>query len=362
MARSLGAVAVMVLTAAASGCANLSYYAQSVGGHLDLLGRQQPIHRLLAEDAESDEVLQARLATVTRIRDFASARLALPDNQSYRRYAALDRPYVVWSVVAAPKFSLEPMTWCFLFAGCVNYRGYFDETAARDFAAELKEQGLEVHVGGVPAYSTLGWLADPLPSTVIHWPTHRLAGLIFHELAHQVVYVADDSAFNEAFATAVERAGVRRWLRAHGTDEAVTSYRKELQAQTAFLRHIADLRADLAEIYGGGLPAPARRRAKAEALAAFARRWEGFRAAAGPRAAAYEGWFTSPPNNARLATVALYHDLVPGFEALLQEAEGDLPAFYRRVEALAALDRPARGARLKELTTKYAKNTKSNGY
>ncbi|MDZ7751114.1 MAG: aminopeptidase [Gammaproteobacteria bacterium] len=291
--------------------------------------------------------MRGRLSTVARIRDSASARLALPDNQSYRRYAALDRPYVVWSVVAAPEFSLEPMTWCFLFAGCVNYRGYFDETAARDFAAELKEQGLEVHVGGVPAYSTLGWLADPLPSTVIHWPTHRLAGLIFHELAHQVVYVADDSAFNEAFATAVERTGVRRWLRAHGTEDAVNSYREELQAQAAFLHHIADLRAELAEdLTRGGLPVPARQRAKAEALAAFTSRWEGFHAAAGPRAAAYEGWFTSPPNNARLATVALYHDLVPGFEALLQEAEGDLPAFYRRVEALAALDRPARRARL----------------
>lgn len=357
--RSLLRVAVvMALAALAGGCANLSYYAQSVSGHLDLLSRQQSIHRLLAEGAGGDELLRGRLATVARIRDFASARLALPDNQSYRRYAALDRPYVVWSVVAAAEFSLEPTTWCFLFAGCVNYRGYFDETAARAFAAELKEQGLEVHVGGVPAYSTLGWLADPLPSTVIHWPTHRLAGLIFHELAHQVVYVADDSAFNEAFATAVEREGVRRWLQAHGSAEAMAAYREELEAEAAFLGHIAALRQELSAIYGDGRSSPARRQAKAEALAAFARRWEGFRASLGPRAAAYESWFRSPPNNGRLATVALYHDLVPGFAALLAEAGGDLPAFYRRVEALAALDRPARRARLTELTTKYPKYTK----
>ncbi len=347
----------MALAAAASGCANLSYYAQSVGGHLDLLSRQQSISRLLAEDAAGDELLRGRLATVARIRDFASARLALPDNQSYRRYAALDRPYAVWSVVAAPEFSLDPETWCFPFAGCVNYRGYYDEAAARAFAATLERRGLEAHVGGVPAYSTLGWLADPLPSTVIHWPPHRLAGLIFHELAHQVVYVSDDSAFNEAFATTVERAGVRRWLQAHGSEAAMAAYREESGVEAVFLGHVAALRKELVDIYDGGRSVPARRRAKAEALAAFTRQWEGFRAS-GPGAAAYESWFGSPPNNARLATVALYHDLVPGFEALLGTVGGDLPAFYRRVKALAALDRPARRVHLTELTTKYAKYTK----
>lgn len=357
--RRLWWLPLALAAAVQAGCSSLAYYGQSIHGHLDLLGRQQPIARLIADHGAADEALRARLVRVQRLRDFASAELGLPDNASYRRYAALERPFVVWSVMATPELSLEPETWCFPFAGCVGYRGYFDEAEARAFAAGLAADGRDVFVGGVPAYSTLGWLDDPLPSTVIHWSEHRLAGLIFHELAHQVVYVADDTAFNEAFATAVQQAGVRRWLAANGGESALAAYAEELAAQQAFLTMVAALRAELAALYASDLPAAAKRRGKRDILAAFQARRDGLPEQVARR---YGHWFETPLNNARLASVALYHDLVPAFEALLADVDGDLPAFYRRVEALASHDRLTRRERLDELTTKYAKNTKNSRY
>jgi len=338
----LRAAVTLVMATALSACSTLSYYAQSVRGHLDLLEREQPIEDLLADDGLKDTDLRRRLATIQRIRDFASAELGLPDNQSYRRYADLDRPYVVWSVIAAPEFSLEPVTWCFLFAGCVGYRGYFDLADARAFAAERQAAGEDVYVGGVPAYSTLGWLDDPLPSTVIHWSQRHIAGLIFHELAHQVVYVDDDSAFNEAFATTVQRAGVRRWLRRHGDERELQEYEDELRAEAMFLSYLAALRSDLAGLYRSDRTVDEKRQEKARMLASFAARWGEFHAAAGPEADRYAAWFEAPVNNARLASVALYHELVPGFEALLRQGDGDMAAFYGQVRSLAEAARPAR--------------------
>ena len=244
-------LALGLLAAALGGCGRLGYYAQSVGGHLDLMGRSRPIPDLLAPGAETPPELRRRLALVRDIRAFASAELGLPDNPSYRSFAALERPFAVWSVVAAPPLGLEPRTWCFPFAGCVAYRGYFDRDAARRFADRLERRGDDVYLAGVPAYSTLGWLDDPLPSTVVHWPPRHLAGLLFHELAHQVVYVDDDSGFNEAFATTVERVGVRRWLRAAGREAALATVAAEEREEALLLDLLARTRERLAAVYGG---------------------------------------------------------------------------------------------------------------
>ena len=206
----------VLLAVALAGCADLPYYWQAAGGQFELWQRSRPIAELVA-DQTTEADIKARLERVQAIRAFASRELGLPDNASYRTYADLGRPFVVWNLFAAPELSLTPKEWCFPVAGCVTYRGYFAEAGARALAGELEAQGLDTYVGGVPAYSTLGWFADPLPSTVIGYPDLDLARLIFHELAHQVVYVPGDTLFNESFATTVEREGVRRWAEAKGT-------------------------------------------------------------------------------------------------------------------------------------------------
>ena len=198
-----------------SGCASLDYYAQVSRGQLDLLAARQPVADLLA-DPQTDPQLQRRLALAQQARDFASARLALPDNRSYRLYADLRRPYVVWNVFATPELSLAPLTHCFPVAGCVAYRGFYQQGRARGAAALLQGEGLDTYVAGIEAYSTLGWFDDPILNTMLRWDDERLAAVIFHELAHQQLYVADDTAFNESFASFVEQEGLRQWRAARG--------------------------------------------------------------------------------------------------------------------------------------------------
>ena len=182
-------------------CSTAQYYWQGIAGELDLLDRARPIPSVV--ESTSDAALKQKLEHTIEIREFASKELALPDNGSYRRYTALDRPYVLWNVFATPPLSLEPMQWCFPVAGCVNYRGYFAEGEARAEAAHLSATGDDVYVGGVPAYSTLGYFDDPVLSTIIRYPETEVARLIFHELAHQVAYAKDDTVFNESFAVTV---------------------------------------------------------------------------------------------------------------------------------------------------------------
>jgi predicted aminopeptidase len=272
----------------------------------------------------------------------------LPDNASYKQYADLGRQYVVWNVFAAPEFSLEPVQWCFPFAGCVGYRGYFSETEAEQFARELAAERRDVYVGGVAAYSTLGWFADPILNTFAHYPDVLLARLIFHELAHQVVYVADDSVFNESFAVTVEREGLRRWLARNGTDNDREVFKLMSTRREGFVRLLGTYRERLAALYKSGLaPDPMRagkqrifaemdvdyRRLKAE--------WGGF--------AGYDRWFSQKPNNAHFVSIAIYTQMVPAFEALLQQSGGDLARFYAAVRQLAVLPREQRSTRLKAL-------------
>lgn len=319
---------------ALSGCETLAYYGQAAGGHLALMGRAQPLEQLRADPA-TPAGLKARLELAAQIRDFASRELALPHDGAYRSYADLGRPYALWNVVAAPEFSLEPILSCFPVAGCVSYRGYYDQEAAERHAAGLRAAGHDVVMYGVPAYSTLGWFDDPLLSTFIDLPEADLARFVFHELAHLVVYVKDDTAFNESFAAAVEREGVRRWFGARGREAELAQWRARETRTRELYAQIAATRERLAALYGSGLPPAAMRERKRAELDALR-----------PVLAQYPGFAGQAPNNALLAAFAAYADLVPAFERLLAEARGDLPAFYARVKALAALAPQERAAAL----------------
>jgi predicted aminopeptidase len=329
----------LLLAAAATSLLGGCYLLEAARGQLDLNARRVPIERLLAA-AQTPPALRTQLALAARVRDFASHELALPDNDSYRAYADVGRPFVVWNVFAAPEFAIEPHTWCFPVAGCVAYRGYFSEQRARAYALGLEAQGFDVTVTGVPAYSTLGHFADPLLSTMLRWDETELAALVFHELAHQLLYVADDTAFNEAFATVVEREGVRRWLDAERRPEALAEYQARQARYRAVAALVAAGRARLQALYGRDLPVVERRAAKAEE---FARLRAEYRAT-GAATAGYEWLFDGWPNNARLLAVATYDACVPALERALTAAGGELARFYESVRALARLEPAARHA------------------
>lgn len=334
-------LSLLLLTA---GCSNIGYYLQSVGGQLDIWRREEPISALLA-DPGTPSTLKDKLAKVVEMRQFASAELALPGAKSYTHYADLERPFVVWNVFATPEFSLKPMQWCFPFAGCVSYRGYFAREAAERFAATLSAQGNDVYVGGVPAYSTLGWFADPVLNTFIHYPEHRIAQLIFHELAHREVYAPHDSVFNESFAVVVEQAGVERWLARHGTDAQRSAYARERKFREEFIQLVRTYHDRLGALYDTALAEAEMRRRKEETISQMVRDYHALKASWGGFTG-YDRWFDRRPNNAQIASVAIYTRLVPAFRALLREHDGDLPAFYAAVRKLAEMPKEARTAAL----------------
>lgn len=348
----------LLLAAAAllvGGCASPAYYLQAVGGQFELWRLARLVAEVEADPAVAP-ALKAKLAAAAEIRGFASRELALPDNGSFRNYAALDRPYVVWNVFAAEEFSVKPKEWCFPVAGCVSYRGYFARADALAHAADLRVRGLDAHVGGVPAYSTLGWFDDPLLSTFIHYPETELARLIFHELAHQVLYVSGDTEFNESFAVAVEEEGLRRWL-ARANDPAKNSAFERTQRRRADFRGLVlDARSRLEALYASPLAPQEKRREKARILAGLrhdyaalkAGPWQGFAGDDQRKSLREDRWFGQEINNATLASVGLYHQLVPAFEALLVRNGRDLPRFYAEVKRLAALPKEERRTRLAE--------------
>ena len=278
----------------------------------------------LLEDKATPPALRARLELARSVRDYASRELKLPDNGSYRSYADIGRPYAVWNVVAAPEFSLEPIKSCFPVAGCVNYRGFFSQEAADRYAGKLKAEGNDVFVYGVAAYSTLGRFDDPLLSSFIRYPDAELARLLFHELAHQVAYVQDDSTFNESFAVTVEREGVKRWLAATHRPDQLAAFLDRQRRNEAFMAILEDSRRRLRALYTAPLAPEAARARKKQEMQALAARLKAY-----PRFAGFE------PNNALLASFATYTKLVPGFEKLLAVEGGNLPRFYERVKALA---------------------------
>ncbi len=350
--RAVRAAAIAGVALLASGCSTLDFYWQGVEGQYAILHAAKPLDTAIAE--QTDPRIKARLVQAKEIRAFASDSLALPDNGSYRRYADLGRPFVLWNIFATPELSLKPREWCYPIAGCVNYRGYFDENEARAAAAGERAKGDDVYIGGVPAYSTLGWFDDPILSSFIRYPDTEFARLIFHELAHQRVYVKGDTAFNESFAVTVEEAGLDRWIAAQPAD-----VRPRLEAERArserlrreFRRMVADTRSQLTAIYASTDADAVKRERKSAAFVALKERYREARAN-DATLTGYDRWFNQEggPNNASLAAIGLYTDKVPAFKALLAEEGGDLPRFYARVESLAALPRAERDAALEALT------------
>ncbi|WP_235839860.1 aminopeptidase [Derxia lacustris] len=345
---ALTLAATALLLGAGSGCSTLGYYAQSVAGQAELLQRARPIDEVIADPA-TDAKLRARLEQVQDIRRFAARELALPDNPSYTRYADLRRPFVVWNVFATQPLSLALETSCFPVVGCVGYRGYFAEADARAWAEPLRARGLDVNVAGIPAYSTLGWFADPVLSTFINLPEPELARMIFHELSHQVAYAANDTMFNESYATAVERAGVQRWLARRGDPALAASYAAYDGRRQDFLALIERQRERLAAIYASDADDASRLAAKRAAFAQLRadydalkrERWGGF--------AGYDRFFAQDLNNAHIAAIAAYHQLVPAFERLLDEQHGDFARFHAEVRRLARLGPLGRAAAVARL-------------
>jgi predicted aminopeptidase len=329
------------LCLALSGCASVKYYAQSLGGQWELWHKRQPITELLATP-DTPEPLRDKLQAVLRMRDFASRELALPENDSYRSYADLQRPFVVWNVFAAKPFDTTLQQWCFPFAGCVGYRGYFSPAAAQTFAKELNKEGLETYVGGVAAYSTLGWFDDPVLNTVLNRSPARIAGLIFHELAHQQLYVKGDTAFNEGFATTVELEGVRRWLAAHGDEAQRRAYDQFRQRQDAFVDLVLQTRDRLQALYAEDLSAAEKQAGKSAIRAQLRQQYQQLKQQWGGYSG-YDAWFAQDLNNAQLAAVTTYRDRVPAFQRLLASKEGDMAAFYRACAEVGALPVGERG-------------------
>ena len=312
----VAAVLVGGLTVAA--CATfetVDYYWQGAAGQLELLANSQPIPDVIGK---SDAALAERLKRIREIREFASRELGLPNNGSYTRYTDLGRPYVTWNVFATPELSLKPRQWCFPIAGCVNYRGYFREDEAKGEQQRLKASGDDVYIGGVPAYSTLGWFDDPVLSSFVRWPETEVARLIFHELSHQMLYVKSDSVFNESFATAVEEAGLARWLAQRKDPQLAQQAARADRLRVKFSELVRTTRARLYEIYGSTLSDDDKRRGKAAAIAAMKAAYETEKAGE-PGLGGYDRWFAQPPNNAALAAIGIYTDRVPAFRELLHE-------------------------------------------
>ncbi len=344
-----------------TGCGNLGYYWQNTQGHLAVMNAAKPVQEWL-EDTQTNAATKRRLELAQRIREFASTELSLPDNASYRRYADLKRSVVVWNVVAAPPYSLQLKTWCFAVVGCVGYRGYYTEADAKAEAEKVKTEGYEVNVYGVPAYSTLGYMnwagGDPLLSTFITYPEGELARMIFHELAHQVLYVKDDTMFNESFATAVERLGGQQWLEKNGSEAARAEYaafdskRREFRALTMRARErLAQVYKKNRQVAGiesaqSATESIANKKQQAmqqlrDEYAQLKQTWGGF--------AGYDR-FIAQANNASLGAQAAYDELVPQFEAVFEKKGRDWKVFYQAIQSITPLPKDERRAALVAMT------------
>lgn len=355
------AVGGLLLVLCLSGCADMSYYWQSARGHLQLMHAARPVQDWL-DDAATPPELKRQLVLARRLRVFAVEALHLPDNASYHRYADLGRRAAVWNAVAAPPYSLKLKTWCFPVTGCIGYRGYFDEREAQALATQLRSDGLEAGVYGVPAYSTLGWMnwlgGDPLLNTFISYPEGELARMLFHELAHQMVYVQDDTQFNESFATAVERLGSAQWLATQADAAARSEYARFDGRRRAFRALMLDTRRQLEAVYADlDDPVPMAER-KAQAMAQFhaayaalkQEHWQGF--------AGYD-LYVARVNNASFGVQAAYDGWVPAFEALFEREGRDWPRFYAAVRDLRQLPKAERDQALRALAARAGSNETS---
>jgi predicted aminopeptidase len=337
MARQITKILFILFFAAATlQCQSISYYDQAINGHTEILRSREPISDLI-DDPDTPAILRKKLIFIQTVRDFSEKQLHLPVNDHYLSYVELNRPYVVWNVFAAPEFSLTPKTWCFPIAGCVAYRGYFSEQDAERFGDSLIQEGYDVFIGGAIAYSTLGWFDDPVLSTFLYLSPPEIAALIFHELAHAILYIQDDTAFNESFATAVAEEGLRRWQSAANDLKSYENWLLKGQRRQRFISLVSKFRAKLQDLYEGELPLTEKRSQKAAVFnqmrSEFLDLKSDYRAMA-----AYEAWFGHPLNNAQLISVSTYHNWVPAFRKMLSASGGDLGEFYRKCRQLAKKD------------------------
>jgi predicted aminopeptidase len=343
---------VLIITVTCLQCCSLPYYNQAINGQMEILRNSEPISDLV-DNPETPAKLRNKLIFIQSVRDFATKELHLPVNGHYLSYVALDRPYVVWNVFAAPQFSLTPKTWCFPIVGCVAYRGYFDEDDARRFGDSLKQEGYDVFIGGAIAYSTLGWFDDPVLSTFVSLSEPDTAALIFHELAHGILYIKDDTAFNESFATAVEQEGLRRWQASAGDPGGYQKWLRKQRRRQKFTTLVSKYRDRLEALYESDLPLTAKHKKKA---AVFTQMNTEFRDLKSNHSgmAVYDAWFNYPLNNAQLVSVSTYHDWVPAFGSILFECGGNLEKFYERCGQLAQKDPAERNRILEQYANRSA--------
>ena len=334
------------LIAALAGCSSIRYYGQLISGQMEILNHRQSIRQLLSQP-DTPEKLKQKLELVLEMRTFAKNELFLPAKDQYLTFVELERPFAVYNVFATPEFSFSPKTWCYPIIGCAVYRGYFSKKDAFDYAAQLQAEGYDVYIGGVVAYSTLGWFDDPVLSTFVNLSDTKLAALIFHELSHHLLYVPDDTTFNESFATTVERESVRRWLEKENNLREYDDYMTEYHRRQQFIKLVLKYRKKLESLYTRDLPVQKKRQAK---MAEFEdlkseyrlmkKQWGGY--------SGYDGWFDRKMNNAQLLTVSTYNDLVPAFSKLLKNCNNDLKAFYKKCQDLAKEPKKERRAYLEQ--------------
>lgn len=339
--RTLRILFMLTLCSGTAGC----YYMQAANGQWRVLSKREPIAEIL-EDESTPGDLAARLRLVQAAREYSIDELALPDNDSYRSYADIEREFVIWNVFAAPEFSLKAKEWCFPVAGCVSYRGYFSRDAAYRQSERLAKKGYDVAVGGVSAYSTLGNFDDPVLSSMMRWDDIQLVAVLFHELAHQVLYIKGDSAFNESFATAVEEFGVRRWLSSNGQESDIETYHERRELRQTLMALVAATRDDLAVLFRTAVPDDEKRRLKAERLQQLSDDAEAVLAEAGREG---NSWLSGDLNNARLVSMTLYEGALPSFRALLEDCEQDIRCFYARSKELSELEESSRKDAMRSL-------------
>lgn len=333
------------------GCSEIGYYGQATHGQLSLLFARDDIHDII-KNKQTDKLLRKRLTHLLKAREFAESQLSLPVGSAYLDYVDLKRPYVIWNITAAEEFSLRGFQWCYPVIGCQSYRGYFDEKSAIDFASKLETQGLEIWVNGVDAYSTLGWFDDPVLNTFFKRNDTGIAALLFHELAHRVVYIDGDTAFNESFASSVELAGIKLWMTAQGTPERYDSFIAKKTTQKAFISLVLKTHKELQTIYHSELTVEDKRQKKSEAIEHLR---SSFSEAAkhNPRLKGYSHWINSEINNAKLVTIANYHQYIESFSQLLIDNEHDFDEFYQAVAQLGEKEKEARILELQRLKERY---------
>jgi len=321
------------------GCSAISYYSQSVAGQMSVIYHREAIDDVINDPNEKD-TLKEKLRLVKSIRQYATRTLYLPDNKSYLYYTDLKRPYVVWNVFSAPEFSLKPINWCYPIIGCVSYRGYFDKQNAQDYAQTLSDEGHDIYVAGIAAYSTLGWFNDPFLSSMIHWRDRSLAGLIFHELSHQVIYVSNETAFNEAFSSAVERIGSLQWL-LDTNPTGVEHYMKYLYAQGEFRDLLLQTKNELEVLYASDASIEVKRDRKELVFRALRVRYEQLKKS-WPENIHFDYWFKQPITNARFIASMTYLDKIPAFYALFVQSNGSWQDFYRKIIEIGEMEKSER--------------------